>query len=216
MVYLFIGEDSPSKDLQLTKIKRELLKKDTEQFNLDTLYAKELTLKGLQEALSRLPVDSSKRVLVIRDAQALKEESKEFILRYIKAPYKHAVLILDTSRIEKRDAFINGVFRSARVLRFKEVSRPDTFILSRQIELRRPDMALKVLNQILKEGERPERVLGGLRYAWERSCAHPEEMRRRLKSLLNCDLEIKTGKLKPAVALEKLVISLCGLAKPFR
>jgi hypothetical protein len=59
------------------------------------------------------------------------------------------------------------------------------------------------------------RILGGLGYTWERDVMAPLEAKRRLKLLLNCDVEIKTGRLKPNFALEKLVISLCGAAKPF-
>ena len=72
------------------------------------------------------------------------------------------------------------------------------------------------LSKLLEEGERPERILGGLRYAWERDAASPLETRRRLKALLTCDIEIKTGKIKPVFALERLVIKLCGLRNSFR
>jgi DNA polymerase III delta subunit len=214
MVYLFIGEDSLSKDIHLKKIKQEFLSKGTEQFNFETLYAKEITLKDLQEALLRLPVNSPKRILVLKDAQRLKEDGKEFILKYLKSPYRHIVLILDIEYSEKRDEFINRISKITRIIRFREIRQLDTFTLNRQIELKKPDLALKVLNQILKEGERPERILGGLRYAWERGIDTPFEMKKRLSLLLNCDLEIKTGKLKPAFALEKLVINLCGSGKP--
>lgn len=226
MVYLFIGEDSLSKDLELKKIKQEFLAKGTEQFNFDILYAKEIILKDLQETLLRLPVNpvrnkfsngvnNPKRIVVIKDAEHLKEDSKEFLLKYAKSPYKQVILILDISRIERKDEFINSICRFTKIIRFKETRQLDAFTLNRQIELKRPDLALRVLNQILKDGERPERILGGLRYAWERGVAQPAEMKKRLKFLLNCDLEIKTGKLKPAFALEKLVISLCGFGKPF-
>jgi DNA polymerase III delta subunit len=213
MVYLFIGDDVLSKDAQLKKIRQEFLARGTEQFNFDILYAKEIILKDLQETLLRLPVNNPRRIVVIKNAEHLKEESKEFLLKYAKSPYKQVILILDINRTEKKDGFINSVYRFTKVISFKETKQLDTFFLSRQIDLNRPDLALRVLNQILKDGERPERILGGLRYAWERGIAHPVEMKKRLKLLLNCDLEIKTGKLKPVFALEKLVISLCGFVQ---
>jgi len=215
MIYLFLGQDNPSKDRQLNLIKQQFLTKETEQFNLDKLYAKELTLKGLQERLLCLPVRSSKRMVVIKNAQDLKEEIQEFVLRYSKSPAKHIVLVLDVSEFDKRDDFLNQLARSAKVIRFKDVIKPDTFTLSRQITLKKPDTALCILNQLLQEGEKPERILGGLRYAWEREVAHPLEAKRRLRLLLTCDIEIKTGRLKPVFALEKLVIKLCVLSKPF-
>lgn len=214
MIYLFIGEDVLSKDIYLKKVKQEFLSKGCEQFNFETLYAKEIILKDLQEALLRLPVNNSKRIIVIKDAQRLKEDSREFILEYLQFPYRHIVLILDVGISQKNDEFVNRISKFARIIRFRAIMQLDTFTLNRQIDLKRPDLALRVLNQILKEGERPERILGGLRYAWERGVATPFEMKKRLSLLLNCDLEIKTGKLKPAFALEKLVINLCGPGEP--
>ncbi len=225
MVYLFLGEDCLSKDIKLKAIKQEFLDKGTEQFNLDKLYAKELTLKDLQERLLYLPVKSSKRIVVIKDAQNLKEDIKEFILKYVNEPHKQTILILDisptpasrsgVSQQGKFNEFINRIYRYAKIYRFRETRRLDTFTLSRQIALKRPNYALRVLNQLLKDGERPERILGGLRYVLERDSASALEMKRGLKLLLNCDIDIKTGKLKPVFALERLVINLCSFGKSF-
>jgi DNA polymerase III delta subunit len=210
MVYLFLGQDSPSKNITLKKIRQEILAKETEQFNLDILYARELSLRNLQERLLFFPVKNSKRIIVIKNAQNLKEELKEFIINYVKKPYKQIILVLDIDYYDKKDEFINRINRYVRTFRFKEIFQPDTFTLSRQIELRRTASALEILNQLLKNGERPERILGGLRYVWERDEKNSLESRKRLRLLLNCDIEIKTGKLKPVFALEKLLICLCS------
>jgi len=215
MVYLFIGIDSSFKDIQLKAIRKEFLKKETEQFNLDILYARELTLKDLQERLLYLPLKNSKRIVVIKDAQNLREDAREFILKYVKEPHKQIILILDINQRDKSEEFISHIYRYAKIYYFKEMKQPDTFTLSRQIALKKPDSALRVLNRLLKAGERPERILGGLRYSLERDAASALEIKRRLRFLLNCDIDIKTGKLRPIFALERLVINLCGLRKPF-
>ncbi|MFH0762920.1 MAG: hypothetical protein V1925_03395 [Candidatus Omnitrophota bacterium] len=214
MAYLFIGEDSLSKEAQFKKIKEQFLAKGLEQFNLDILYAGDIPLKGLQERFLCLPSSGSKRVIVIKQIEELTEEAKEFISGYLKKPNPQIVLVLDACRQDRRDSFLNSLTGLARVFRFKEEPSVDTFALNRQIGLGRPDVALRVLNQLLKNGERPERILGGLRYAWERDARPALAMQKRLKLLVNCDLEIKTGRLKPPFALEKLVICLCGLLKP--
>jgi DNA polymerase III delta subunit len=215
MVYLFIGEDSLSKNIKINQLKQELLAKDIEQFNLDILYAKDLTLTVLQERLLCLPVKAKKRLIVIKDAQNLKEDIRAFILKLAKNSLPGAALVLDIDRKDRDDEFINRLQRLAKVFQFKESARLDTFALSRQIELRKPDYALRVLNQLLKNGERPERILGGLRYSLERNTSNLLEIDQRLKLLLNCDLDIKTGRLKPNFALERLVVSLCRLKKSF-
>ncbi|KPK98886.1 MAG: hypothetical protein AMJ95_02080 [Omnitrophica WOR_2 bacterium SM23_72] len=214
MVYLFIGDDSASKNARLKVLRHEELQKGTEPFNLDILYAPQLSRKDLQEKLIYLPVKSSRRLLVIKEAQNLKGEVQDFILEYIQRPNKQITLVLDVSQPQKSQAFIRQLNRHAKVIRFKETKPLDTFTLSRSIELRKPDTALRLLNQLLKNGERPERILGGLRYVWENDTAHPAEMKRRLHLLLLCDIDIKTGRLKPLFALEKLVVGLCGSSRP--
>jgi len=66
------------------------------------------------------------------------------------------------------------------------------------------------LAQLLKNGERPEMIMGGLRYAWEKSPLSPVDLKLKLKALLDCDIDIKTGRLQPDFALENLIIRLCG------
>jgi len=221
MVYLFIGQDSLSKDIKLKKIKQEFLTKETEQFNLDILHAKELSLLGLQERLLSLPVKAKKRLIVIKDAQHLKQEIKEFILKFAKVSPPETLLIIDidsgtfqkaaSNFKDSQNEFINRIARDSSVFRFREEARLDTFVLSRQIEQKKADYSLKVLNQLLARGEKPERILGGLRYSWQKNITNPLELKRRIKLLLNCDLDIKNGKLKPNFALEKLIVKLCCL-----
>jgi DNA polymerase III delta subunit len=213
MVYLFLGQDNPSKDIQLKKLKQEFLRKELEQFNLDTLYGRELTLKNLQEKLLCLPLKSPKRIIIIKGAQDLSSDVKEFIISYVKTPPKQVVLVLDINKPDKKDEFINHIYKYVKILHFTETQRQDVFNLGRSIEAGRADYALRILNQLLREGKKPEMILGGLRYSLERSSAGSLQIRKRLQFLLNCDFQIKTGRLKPVFALEKLVINLCSLGK---
>jgi len=212
MVYLLIGTDATAKEAQLKKIKQEFLPEELRDFNLDILYAKEITLKDIQERFLAIPLRSPRRIIVIKDAYSLNKESRSFFLDYARKPHKQLVLILDFEHYDYRDEFIRRISAHARTMRFKETINPDTFALNRQIELRKTDFALRLLNQLLNNGQAPERILGGLRYAWEKQGITGQDSRRKLKFLLACDIEIKTGRMPPAFALEKLVISLCGFS----
>ena len=213
MVYLLIGQDIQAREAQLKKIKQEFLPKDLQDFNLDTVYAKEINLKDIQERCLSIPLKSARRIIVIKDAGHLKEACRDFLLKYVLKPNKQLVLVLIFEHYDYQDSFLKGISAYAKVMRFREPVNPDAFVLNRQIELKNADSALRILNQLLKNGEAPERILGGLRYAWEKQGARTLIARRRLKLLLGCDVEIKTGRLKPAFALEKLVIGLCGFAQ---
>jgi DNA polymerase III delta subunit len=216
-VYLLIGEDNLSKDIQINRLRQEFLTKELEQFNLDILYARDLNLIDLQKALSCLPIKAKKRIIVVKDAQNLKEEIQDFLLQYAQKPPNQTILVLDINRkiLKEDNQFVERISKFACVSGFKEPVRVDTFTLSRQIDLHRPDYALRLLNQLLKNGEKPERILGGLRYACERDITNPLKTRKRIKLILGCDIEIKTGRLKPVFALEKLVVKLCGLQESF-
>ena len=216
MIHLFIGQDAPTKASKFEKIKKTFLLPSLEQFNLDILYGKEITLQQLQEKLRCLPVQASKRMVVIRQAEELQEDSREFLRAYVKKPFSHVIVVIDADRVGFKDDFFSEISRNASVSRFKDEPRPDTFFLSRQIEYNKPQGALNVLRQLLEKGEKPERILGGLRYSWEKNSYSPAEKRRRLALLLQCDLDIKTGRLNPSFALEKLVLCLCHFGKQFR
>ena len=213
MVYLLIGQDPQAKEIQLKKLKQEFLPPDLQDFNLDTLYAKEITLKQIQERFLAIPLKSAKRIIVIKDAYSLNAESRDFLVAYSKKPYKELILVLDFPHYGYKDEFIKSISGQAKIMRFQEIVNPDAFALSRQVELRKADSALRLLSQLLKNGEAPERILGSLRFAWERQNIQTREAKKKLKLLLTCDIEIKTGRLKPAFALEKLIISLCGFTQ---
>lgn len=211
MVYLFVGEDSIAKNNKLAEIKKEFFPSSLEDFNLDILYSRELNLKKLQERLLAFPVYAEKRLIVIKQAENLKEDIRQFIADYVKKPAAEIILILDMEHNDPRDEFFNAIIKYVRLCRFKETVSLNTFDLSREITFKRPANALRVLNTLLKNGEKPERILGGLRYVYEKAAFQPLEMKKKFGLLIDCDRAIKTGRLKSDFALERLVLSLCSL-----
>ncbi len=211
MFYIFIGEDVFSKEARLHKIKEEALPPHLENFNFDVLYAKDIFLKDLQEKLLFLPVKSNKRVIAIKQAQALKADVKRFLADYAHKPAKGLIVVLDFDHSDPKDSFLREMSASSRIIRFREAVRPDAFLLSRNIEMRKAAAALSVLSELFKKGERPERIMGALRSSWERRVMNPLELKKRIRLLLNCDIDIKKGRLRPEFALERLVVRLCGL-----
>jgi len=209
MIYLFIGEDNLSKDTKLKRLKEEYLDPQSEQFNLDILYGQEVNLKEFQERLLNLPLKAKKRLVVVRDSQRLNGEIKKFLLSYARKPYPHIVLVLDVQRYSFKDEFTKRMSQMSRVIRFRESAKLDTFALSSAIESRKIHNCLDILRQILEKGEKPEQIMGGLRYVWDQDVRRPQETRKRLRLLLDCDIAIKTGRLKAQMALERLLTQLC-------
>ncbi|HLD40699.1 MAG TPA: hypothetical protein VJA84_00810, partial [Candidatus Omnitrophota bacterium] len=80
---------------------------------------------------------------------------------------------------------------------------------ARAIERKSSESALNILADLFANGERPERILGALRYQFVRPGASPGENRNKIQLLLETDNNLKTGRIKPVFALEALVVKLC-------
>lgn len=221
MLYLFIGEDEPAKQEKIHSLKSELLKKGFEDFNYEALDAKELTLPTLKEALSRLPVESPQRIMVIKDVFRLQDALKDYFTAQIEKLPKDLIIILEAAVIPKAEsAFFNKISKYGKVIPFKTKEKINAFGLARAIERKDADSALNMLVDLFRNGEKPERILGALRYQFVKSDSSftaPDslklkEKKEKVSLLLETDLNLKTGKVKPEFALEALVVKLCGLA----
>ncbi|MFH1338303.1 MAG: hypothetical protein ABIH40_00425 [Candidatus Omnitrophota bacterium] len=209
MTYLFVGEDEFSKDIKLKIIKQELFAPQLESFNFETLYAKELDLRTLQEKLLQLPVKAKQRLILIKSVTKLRPDVKEYLLSYIRKPFSHTVLVLDARRVDRRDSFFHRISGPRKLINFRESIELSAFTLARQVLQRRIKPALNLLRQLLLKGERPEKILGAIRYQLNQERLGSEEKKKKLSFLLNCDIDIKTGRLKPDLALERLFLRLC-------
>ena len=220
MTYLFVGEDEFSKDIKLDKIKQEFKLGKLESFNFEILHAKGLDLKTLQEKLLLFPIKAKQRIILIRNAPGLNSDIKQYLLSFLKKPFPHVSLILDARRIDQRDHVLNQISRLCKLINFHQSSQINAFTLARQIMHASPSLssisrdkrikpAIRLLRQLLLQGERPEKILGALRYQLHKERLNSAEKKKRLGFLLNCDIDIKTGRLKPEFALERLLIRLC-------
>jgi DNA polymerase III delta subunit len=220
MSYLFVGEDEFSKDIKLQRIKQELNLAQLESFNFEILYSRDLDLKTLQERLLLLPIKAKQRLILIKDAPGLRADIKQYLLTWLSKPFSHVSLILDARRIDRRDKFFNQISGLVKQVNFHQSMEINAFTLARQIMhpvrdrvsngvQKRIKSALRLLRQLLLQGERPERILGALRYQLQQEGLGSGDKKKRLMFLLNCDIDIKRGKLKPEFALERLLIRLC-------
>jgi len=219
MNYLFVGEDEFSKDIRLKKIKHALFTPSLEAFNFEILYAKELNLKTLQEKLLLLPVKASRRLILIKDVTRLKPDAKKYIVTFLKKPLPHISLILDARRIDAKVKFFSQISRFVEAVYFRQSKEIDVFTLARQVVhpaiskssvgQKKIQSAMCLLRQLFLQGQRPENILGVLRYQLSREKMNLLDKKKKLKLLLNCDIDIKTGRLKPEFALERLFVRLC-------
>ena len=215
-IYLVTGQDAPAKDKVLNEIKAKFLAANIEQFNLDTLSAKDTTLEVLQEKLLYHAASAGRRVVVIKQASSLRKDCKEYLQKYAQAPDPAAILVLEMESFDRKDNFSQSIAGCATVRQFRQEAYTSAFALIDEIRAGKTEASLKILHQLLKKGQKPEMILGGLRSGLSRGQVDITLMRRLNRLLLECDLAIKTSSLKPSFALERLVVSLSGFKQTFR
>ena len=216
LIYLITGQDAPAKDKVINDIKSKFIASDTLSFNLDTVYAKDVVLCDLQEKLLYMAVAGGFRMIVIRQASHLKKDLRDFLENYVKAPNPSVILVLDMEEFDRKDKFSAVIAAHAVISQFRQEMPRSTFALADEIRAGRAAASLKLLHLLLKKGQKPELILGGLRSGLSRNAADIAYMRKLNKLLLDCDLAIKTSTLKPSFALERLVVNLCAFKQVFR
>jgi len=211
MNYLFCGPDIQVKIGRLNKIKKAILTPELENFNFEILYSKEIHDKlALQEAFSRYPLKSKARIILIKEIDKLTSEIEDFLAEYLKNPYKHLILILETEQdFNPRDSFLSRLKGLVELESSEPGKSLNSFDLYRAIEARRPDKALEILAQI-PEINKPPVILGGIAgYFKKRFANKDKKLTILLQALLEADIKLKTSSIRPEFILERLIVRIC-------
>jgi len=190
-----------------------LTAKDSAHFDFELLYADKLDADDLKKALVSLPAVSKKRVVMVKTIEKLKEPHQKIIANFLAQKDAPVALILESDQTQIKGTFINDVRRIAKTVVYQDKVRQNVFDMTKAMESRRPVEALKILSDILDEGDQPVQIMGALVWFWgkKRNAVTPKRFQRGLECLQEADLNIKRSRLQPGYALEKLVISLVGL-----
>ena len=212
MTYLFLGEDTASKDLKIGELKNKFLPSaDALKFDYEVLYAQKLEPQALKQALISLPILAKERLVVIRECHKLSPPNKDLILAYLRNP-GCCELVLDSDKWDADDSFVRKLGRAVKVTSFKKEAPLNVFNLTRAIAFKKTGEALKILSALLFHGEQPLQIMGGLVWYWKdaRRKLSLEQFKKGLLALQEADLNIKRSRLKPEHALEILVVKLCA------
>jgi len=208
--FLFLGEDYLSKEGKIDIIKKELLKGDAVFFDLEVLAGKEINERQLSEALKRLPAVSKDRLIIIKEIDKLNPACKSRLISYLKKPFPKTSLVLETDKFDTRDSFLTQLTHLCKVINFSRSSPVDVFSLGEAVSRKKPQESLRILSHLLLSGEKPQKILGVLIWQWKKiqPGLSKSEFKAGLQMLLDADLNIKRGRLKPDFALELLVAKL--------
>lgn len=117
--YYVCGEDDFQKEDAVKQLIQAAIEPGMRDFNMEVIRAREADAKSLDAALSALPMMSDRRVVVIREAGALKKDARKVLDRYLAAPSPDVMVIL----FEASNGGVDKAFaRSATPLEFTFLS----------------------------------------------------------------------------------------------
>jgi len=214
--YFFLGEEEKVKQSKINSLKSQYLDKGLKDIDCEVIYSddKTLTPPKFDEVLSYLPSkQSKKRIVIIKNIESLARSNRDILVRHLKSPSKAILFILDSSRLKAEDSFVRELDPYVKKVSFKREKIVGVFDLTQAIVRRQTVSAIRILNTLLSNREKPQSILGALFWQWDnmKGKLSLEQFKQGLKLLLDTDIRIKTGKLQEELALEMVVIRLSYL-----
>jgi len=122
--YLFLGEENFLKEQELERLKSRFLDNSTKDLNYSVFYAKEkdFSLKDMLDMLNTVPFLSKKRLVVLKDADALTEGDKESALFYLRNPNETSVFIIDSKSNKINEGFILQASKLAKTVHARKLA----------------------------------------------------------------------------------------------
>lgn len=114
--YYICGEDDFQKESAMKKLITAALDPTVRDFNLDVLRAQDVDPKSFDGIVSSMPMMAERRVVVIRDTNALRKEARKSVDRFLGKPSPDVLLLLVESVGGKTD---KDLMRLATVLEFQ-------------------------------------------------------------------------------------------------
>lgn len=231
-LWIFAGEGGEAKEKKIDQLAQKAFPSELKDLNTSVFHGddKLLTPARLADAIFVQPTSGARqRLILIRGAEKLPRACLEGLEKMLSAPLAHAVVVLDTLDLEAGEALARRFQGAgASVTRFQKEKQADVFDLGRAILCRQPDEALRILGGLLRRrGERPEKIVGGLFWQWERSFKEKkisaQIYQQGVRFFADADRRLKSSSLARAgetLVLETLVVKLgyaaseaCGVAK---
>jgi len=213
MVYLVLGQDQAAKEQNIAEIRSKALPSpESFSFDYQVLHGYRLYNETLKKALLALPAAGKIRVVLIRQADELKADQKMLIAQLYEKAKKSLVVIFEAAAIDAKDSLYTKFGREIKILSFAPKVRFNAFNLVDEILARREVNALKLLDELLENGDHPVQIIGGMLWKWKnaKNRIPASKFQAGLMAFEQADFNIKRSQLKGEYALEVLVVKLCS------
>ena len=117
--YYVCGEDDFQKEDAVKQLVEAAIEPAMRDFNMEVLRAQEADPRSLDASLSALPMLADRRIVVIKDASALKKDARKVLDKYLASPASDVLVILQESSGGKTD---KDFAKNATLLEFEHLT----------------------------------------------------------------------------------------------
>lgn len=214
-IFVVVGNDFDQRRLIIENIKSKILQKSKSPFSTLTFYAKEIDLKDLQEKVSLVSFDKNK-ILVFKNADSLKKEIKDFLIKDINKIISNNYLLFEMEKDyflndkgPGADKFLKFIFLNSAIFKAgRPVYQANFDSFKKSIRMGDLSSSLYVLNKLFegKTSDTERKVLGlqifGVLVS-EVSYLKDKSLRQKyLSFLMEVDRMIKEKGMEPKFAIE--------------
>lgn len=176
LLYLINGEDEFLKREETKKIEEELFSSPVQKdFNYTVFDAKEINAEEIVEAAKVLPWQVARRLIVVNNIEYLKSHQRDVLISYLKHPSLHTVLVLTSTKIDKREKFYQAISKAGKLINInpsswrveqwikqelrksdKEISFESIFLLKEKVGADIQNLSQNIAKLVVYAGERKE------------------------------------------------------------
>jgi len=122
-IYWFEGEETYYIDLLIRYAEHEMLSPDEASFNLTVFYGKDADWAEILNACKKYPMFSNRQVVLLKEAQHMRNEHLEKLRPYIESPLSSTIFIVayKEKTLDKRTTFSKLVSKNAERVEFKKL-----------------------------------------------------------------------------------------------
>lgn len=101
-IYVLFGEETFLQDEALRAIKSKILVEGALDFNFDLFIAPENSADQVRDAIETLPVMCERRLIILKNAEAYKDDSWDVLMPIIESPVNSATFVIVAPKLDKR------------------------------------------------------------------------------------------------------------------
>ena len=118
--YLIIGDDGYIREHEITKLRDSHLSPSEVDLNFSTHTP--LDLSDFMSSLTTMPFLSEKRVVLLRDAEDIPEETATEIINYFNNPLETSILVLQASVAFKKTKFYKSLPKNIKTIKADKIN----------------------------------------------------------------------------------------------